>query len=182
MKVIVSVQSGAYLQFPKPDCYLPVSQPVTHVISLNFNSLSLAFQVLSHTTQQSLYYFILHTTGHVFLCLNHGKSKRFLAFGTRLCISSMMSSYLLQLGIEASTEIDSLIPDSKGLQIKCSIQATSFQSSSCLESHGKEVNVKTRAMPHLSSTRMTPLACQEVMLLTGDFFQLHICFQNNITF
>lgn len=55
------------LQFPKPDCYLPVSHPVIHVIYLNFNSLPLVFQVLSHTTHQSLYYFILRTIVHVFI-------------------------------------------------------------------------------------------------------------------
>lgn len=37
------------LQFPKLDCYLPVSQPVIHVINLNLNSLPLVFQVLSCT-------------------------------------------------------------------------------------------------------------------------------------
>lgn len=55
------------LQFPKPDYYLPVSQPVIHVIYLNLNSLPFVFQVLSRTTQQSLYYCILHTIVHVFI-------------------------------------------------------------------------------------------------------------------
>lgn len=40
------------LQFPKPHCYLPVSQPVIHVVYLNFHFFPLVFQVLSHTTQQ----------------------------------------------------------------------------------------------------------------------------------
>lgn len=55
------------LQFPKIDGYLPVSLSVIHVIYLNFNSFPLVFQVLSHTTQQSLHYFVLHIIVPVFI-------------------------------------------------------------------------------------------------------------------
>ena len=47
-----------------------------------------------------------------------GRSKSFLGFDARFCISGMTGSCLLQSCVEASTEIGRLIPDSKDLQIK----------------------------------------------------------------
>lgn len=137
-------------------------------------------------------YFLLHTVAHVCMgfsswmskcnLLPIGKSKRFLGFDTRFCISSMTGSCLLQSCSEASTEIGRPIPDSKGLQIKCSNQTTSSCSNySCLKSHGKAVNTRTRALPHISSTTVTHLARRGMMLLTGNCFQLRVCFQNNTT-
>lgn len=150
------------LQLPKPDHYLPVSHHVMHFSYLYFISISLTLQVFFLVTEQRLYYCPSHTTTHhppsfsgwmlptVAFCLS--KSKKFLGFDRRFCISSMIGTDMLQQCMEASAETDRLIRDTKGLLIECNNQMTSFHLwYSCLKSHRRAMDMRAELYLQLFS-------------------------------
>lgn len=146
------------LWLPKPDHY----PPVTHLSYLYFISISLTFQVFFLVTEQRLHYCPSHTTTHhppgfsgwMFptVAFSLSKSKKFLGFVRRFCISNILGTPMLQQCVEASAETGRLICDTKGLLSECNNWKTSsYLCYSCLKSHRRAMDMRVELYLQLFS-------------------------------